>query len=297
MIDLSIIILSYNTKELLRACLRSIYKTAGASLSYEIIVVDNASPDGSADMVRSGFKEVVLIANKENIGYSKGNNVGVKAAKGRFILFLNADTFVYKETLYAMVRFMQETKRAGAATCNITLPNGKLDEASHRGFPTPWRSFAHFSGFSKLFPYSKLFAGYSLGWMDFTKTHEIDACAGAFMIVQRQAGEGIGWWDEDFFWYGDDLDFCFRLKEKGWKIYFVPTVSILHYKGVSGGIKKISKHLTSATKETRIRVTNARFEAMKTFYNKHYKTKYPAFVTLLVLLTIRIKWWLTLKTL
>lgn len=305
MIDLSIIILSYNTKELLRECLLSIISHQSSVISCQIIVVDNASSDGSADMVQGEFKDVTLIANKKNIGYTKGNNQGVKKAKGRYILFLNADTVVYKDTLETMVRFMEEHKDIGAATCWVQLPNGKLDDSCHRGFPTPWRSFCHFSGLSKLFPRNKFFVGYSLGYLDLTTTHEIDSCSGAFMIVRRRAGEEIEWWDEDFFWYGDDLDFCYRLKEtrsassgqEGWKVYFVPEVKILHYKGVSGGIKEISKHLTVATRETRLRVTNARFEAMRKFYRKHYMNKYPRFVTWLVLVGINIKHRLTLQAL
>lgn len=301
MIDLSIVILSYNTKELLRECITSIKRNTD-KISYEIIVVDNASSDGSAEMVAKEFKDVTLIANKENIGYSRGNNQGVVKTIGRYILFLNADTLVYEKTLETMLRFMDEHKDAGAATCRVELLNGKLDDSCHRGFPTPWRSLCRFSGLSRFFPKSTLFAGYSMGYLDLLTTHEIDSCSGAFMIVRREAGEEVarlparqGWWDEDFFWYGDDLDFCYRLKEKGWKVFFVPTVKILHYKGVSGGIKDISKHLTVATRETVIRATNARFDAMKIFYRKHYSKAYPGFVESLVMLAIDLKWWLTLR--
>ena len=303
MIDLSVVILSFNTKELLRECLKSIFVSAGVDTktprgcSLEIIVADNASGDESAGMVREEFKDVSLIANSENVGYAKGNNQGVNIAEGRYILFLNADTVVYKDTLKTMVAFMDEHKDVGAATCRVELPNGKLDDSCHRGFPTPWRSFSYFAGFSKLFPKVAFFAGYNLTHLDITTIHEIDSCSGAFMIVRREAGEEVGWWDEDFFWYGDDLDFCYRLKEKGWKVYFVPTVKILHYKGVSGGIKEISKHLTVATRETVIRATNARFDAMRKFYKKHYINKYPAIITWLVLGGINLKHWVTLRSL
>lgn len=293
--DLSIVILSYNTKELLRECLLSIMKYETRSMKYEIIVVDNASSDGSTDMVKEEFKDVTLIANQKNVGYSAGNNRGVKSAKGGYVLFLNADTVVYKGTLEAMVAFLDEHKNVGVATCWVQLPTGKLDDSCHRGFPTPWRSFCHFTGLSRMFPGSRIFAGYSLSFLDLRTTHAIDSCSGAFMIVRRKAGVEISWWDEDFFWYGDDLDFCYRLKENGWEIYFVPEVKILHYKGVSGGIKEISKHLTVATRETVIRATNARFNAMKIFYRKHYMDKYPPIVTWLVFLAINLKWWLTLR--
>jgi GT2 family glycosyltransferase len=231
----------------------------------------------------------MLIANKENLGFSKANNLGIKKAGGRYVLFLNADTVVYPNTLEYMLEFMDAHDKAGAATCKLVLPNGKIDDASHRGFPTPWNSFSHFSALAKIFPKSRIFGGYNLGYLDFSKTHEIDALAGAFMLVRRQAGEKVGWWDEDYFFYGEDLDFCYLLKEKGWKVYYVPEVSILHYKGVSGGIKKHSKHLATADSKTRKNATYQRFRAMKLFYKKHYEKKYPWLVTRLVYTGIWVK--------
>ncbi len=288
-VDLSIIIVSYNTKDILQECLTSLFTNTPKKYTSEVIVVDNNSKDDSIKMVQQEFPQVLLFENKENFGFSKANNIGVKKAKGRYVLFLNSDTVVYDHTIETMIAFMDDHQDAGAATCRVELSNRKLDDAAHRGFPTPWNAFCHFSGLAKIFPKSRIFAGYSLGWKDVSKIHEIDACAGAFMMVQRKAGEKVGWWDEDFFWYGDDLDFCYRLKEKGWKIYFVPTVSILHYKGVSGGIKSISEHLTTANEETRKKATKARFEAMKIFYKKHYVKKYPWFITWLVMQGINLK--------
>ncbi|OGH39327.1 MAG: hypothetical protein A3B44_02295 [Candidatus Levybacteria bacterium RIFCSPLOWO2_01_FULL_38_21] len=293
--DLSIIIISYNTKDFLKKCTSSIKRTT-KNLNYEIIVVDNASLDNSLNMLKEQFPEVITIASKENIGFSKANNLGVEKSKGKYILFLNPDTVVYKETLLNMVKFMDGHKDVGAATCKLVMPNGKLDDASHRGFPNPWNSFCYFSGLSKMFPSSKLFGGYNLSWLNLSKTHEIDACAGAFMIVRREAGEKIGWWDEDYFFYGEDLEFCFRLKEAGWKIYFVPSISVLHYKGVSGGIKKVSKEITTANIETKKRATAWRFDAMEIFYRKHYQNKYPFFLTWLVNLGINLKRWIALKS-
>jgi len=288
MIDLSIVIVSYNTRDFLVKCIQSIEETA-QDFTYEIIVVDNASNDGSVELVKEKFKDVVLIANKENLGFSKANNLGVKKTSGRLVLFLNADTVVYPLTLKAMINFMDNHKDAGAATCKLQMPNGRIDDASHRGFPTPWNSFSHFSGISKLFPRSKTFGGYNLSYLDLSETHEIDALAGAFMMVRREAGKKVGWWDEDYFFYGEDLDFCFMLKQNGWKVYYMPEFSILHYKGVSGGIKKISKEVTTANKETRKKAQTERFKAMRIFYKKHYETKYPFIVTRLVYLGISIK--------
>lgn len=293
MIDLSIVIVSYNTKEFLGRCLDSIFESTLKDL--EVIVVDNASKDGSVEEIRKFDSEVKIIENKENVGFSKANNQGVKIAKGKYLLFLNPDTVVYPETLKFMAEFMDKNEKAGASTCKVVLPNGKLDDSSHRGFPTPWNSFSHFLNLSKLFPKSRLFAGYSLGFLDLTKTHEIDSLGGAFMLTRRKAGEEVGWWDEDYFFYGEDIDFCFRLKNKGWKIYFVPNVSILHFRGMSSGIKSHSKHLSTADIETRKTATTARFNAMKIFYRKHYVFKYPKVINWIVMLGINFKFWLTLK--
>ncbi|MDO8621220.1 MAG: glycosyltransferase family 2 protein [Candidatus Levybacteria bacterium] len=299
MIDLSIIIVNYNTKVFLKNLLDSIEKSISKKITYEVIAVDNASTDASASAI-SNFQFPIsnlrLIINKKNLGFAKANNQGIRASQeSRYLLFLNPDTLMQENTIEEMIKFMDTHEDAGAATCKIVMPNGEIDDASHRGFPTPWNSFSYFSGFSKIFPKSKLFSGYNLGWMDFGKAHEIDACAGAFMVVRRSAGEAIGWWDEDYFFYGEDLDFCYMLKQKGWKVYYVPQVWILHYKGVAGGIKKISQNISTADLETKRRATKARFSAMKIFYKKHYEKKYPKITTWLVKLAINLKLRLAMK--
>jgi len=289
MIDLSIVIVNYNTKEFLKNCLNSVMEST-KNISFEIIVVDNASHDGSPEMVKKEFQNVRLIANEQNVGFSRANNQGIKISKdSRYVLFLNSDTIVHKDVLEEMVKFMDSHKDAGAATCKLVMPNGQIDDATHRGFPTPWNAFCHFSGLSKIAPTSPLFSGYNLGWMDLDKTHEIDALAGAFMLVRRPAGEQAKWWDEDYFFYGEDLDFCFMLKQKGWKIYYVPGFSIKHFKGVSGGIKSVSKNITTASNETKIRSNKSRFNAMRIFYKKHYDKKYPKIVNEFIYKAISIK--------
>lgn len=287
-IDLSIIIVSYNTKDLSIECIQSIFDNV-KTINFEIIVVDNKSSDDSVTEIKKRFPQVKLLALSDNLGFSKANNKGVEIAKGRYVLFLNSDTVVYPGSLEYMVEFMDKHEKAGAATCFLKMPNGKLDDAAHRGFPTPWNAITHFSGLSKIFPNSIIFNGYHMAWKDIDKIHEIDALAGAFMIVRRSAGEEVGWWDEDYFFYGEDIDFCYMLKQKGWKIYFVPTVSTLHYKGASGGIKKESQKITTASLETKKKVTIARFNAMKIFYRKHYQDKYPPFIYWLVMKAVDVK--------
>lgn len=295
--DLSIIIVSYNTKDFLAECLESIKDNVSEEISYEVIVVDNASADDSVEYVKKHFPNVEMIASSENLGFSKANNLGVQSSVGRYVLFLNPDTVIRKGALEYMTKFMDVTKDAGAATCYLEMVNGKLDDAAHRGFPTPWNALCYFSGLTKLFPRTPLFSGYNLSWKDLKNVHDIDALAGAFMLVRREAGEAVGWWDARYFFYGEDLDFCYQLKKKGWKIYFVPDVKILHYKGVSGGIKKHSQHISTASRETKVRATLARFEAMKIFYRKNYMKRYPKFITWLVFQGISFKQWATLRSL
>lgn len=294
-INLSIIIISFNTSDLTVACLQSI-KEHVKDISYEVIVVDNASRDDSVIQVQNLKRKdqnhslkLKIIVNKENSGFSKANNIGIKESSGRYVLFLNSDTVVPENTLETMVRFMDEHKDAGAATCFVRMPNGQLDDAAHRGFPTPWNALWHFSGVAKIFSHSTFFNGYHMGWKNLDKTHEIDTLAGAFMIVRREAGEQVKWWDEDYFFYGEDIDFCYLLKEHGWKIYFVPEVEILHYKGASGGIKKESEKVTTANLETKQWVTKQRFGAMRTFYKKHYMDKYPTIITWIIIKAIDMK--------
>ncbi len=294
MIDLSIVIVNFNAKEFLRKCLDSIFESQLKNL--EVVVVDNASKDGSVEELKKFGSKIKLITNKKNVGFSTANNQGIKKTEGRYVLFLNPDTSVYPNTFKYLVNFMDKNKNVGAATCKVILPNGQLDDSCHRGMPTPWNAFCFFSGLYRLFPKSKLFDGYHLGWMDLRKTHEIDALCGAFMFTRREAGEDVGWWDEEFFFYGEDLDFCIKLKNKGWKIFYVPKVLTLHYKGISSGIKNHSKHLSHADLETQRAATVARYDAMKILYRKHYIGKYPRLITWLVMKGINFKFWLSFKS-
>ena len=300
-LDLSIIVVTYNSFGTINQCIKSIIQTIKKH-SFEIIVIDNVSSDDTIKLVqnltsvgsRPKFK---FILNKDNVGFSIANNQGIKASsKSHYVLFLNPDTIVYEKTIDGMIDFMDKNSDAGAATCFVELKNGGLDDSCHRGFPTLARSLFYFTGLSKIFPKSKFFSGYNMTYLNLAKTHEIDALAGSFMIVRRNVGERLGWWDEDFFFYGEDIDFCFRIKKLGYKIYFVPDFKVLHYKGVSSGIKKVSNEMSKATRETKLFATHHRFNAMKIFYKKHYEKKYPKFINWLVLRVIDLKSYLALKS-
>lgn len=280
---LSIIIVSYNTKELLADCLTSV-NTAIKDIKAEVFVVDNNSRDGTALMVKEKFQEVTLIANSQNLGFSKANNQAIKKARGKYVLILNPDTRVLPDTFTKMIKFMDKNPQAGIATPRVELPNGNLDVDCRRHFPTPWRSFCHFSGLSKIFKGSKLFDQYNYGYLSDQNEHEVDACVGAFMIIPKKAIQKVGMLDEDFFFYGEDLDWCWRFREAGYKIIYTPLTKIIHYKGASSGIKKTSQEVTKATRESKKMVMRQSVRAMRIFYKKHLENKYPFFINWLVYL-------------
>lgn len=283
--ELSIIILNYNVKELLINCLESIFASKGKLDRWQIIVVDNASSDGSVEEVRKRFTDIEILENKTNLGFAGGNNVGVKYAKAPVVLFLNPDTFVVGHAIQKSLEVLLSNPDMGALTCRVELPDGRLDYSCHRGFPTPWNSLSYFSGLSKVFPRSPFFAGYTASYLDINTTHEIDSLTGAFLMVRKIAGEQIGWWDKDYFWNGEDIEFCYSLKEKGWKIYFYPEVKIIHYKGSSSGLWKTAA--AKVEKEKRSVAISHGTSAMRIFYKKHFYKKYPPVFRDLVLAGIK----------
>lgn len=284
--DLSVIILNYNVKDLLIACLNSLFKNKLDKDSWQVIVVDNASKDGSVDSVRKQFPKVELIENKENLGFSAGNNVGVLQAKAPIILFLNPDTIIVDQAIQKTYDYLVSNPDIGAITCRVELPDGRLDYSSHRGFPTPWNALTYFIGLAKMFPKSPIFAGYTQSFLDVSKTHEIDCLTGAFLMVRKIAGEQINFWDEDYFWNGEDIEFCYNLKEKGWKIYFYSESKIIHYKGSSSGLWSTS--LSEVEKKARIKAILHGISAMRIFYKKHLYRSYPVVIRDSVLVGIKI---------
>jgi len=288
-VDLSVIILSYNTKDLLRNCLQSVFSSKLNSSKVEAIVVDNASSDGSARMVEREFPQVNLIQSKKNLGFAGGNNLGFKKSKGRYILFLNSDTEVVREAFVKMITFFDKNPKIGALSPKTMLFSGGIDPDCHRGFPTPWASLCYFFGLERLFPKSRFLGQYHKFYLNLDKTHEIDAGFGTFMFVRREALEEVGNWDESYFFYGEDLDLFYRIKKAGWKVMFYPEVLLYHHKGASSGLRKESKSVTQADRRTRIRTAKASISAMEIFYKKFYKDKYPSWLTFIVLLGIKLK--------
>ena len=285
-VDLSIIILNYNTKDITLDAISSLEKNYAQEVQsgrFEVIVVDNASSDGSAQAFKQHKQTTKIktyhgVVSDTNSGFSAGNNKGVPLAKGKYVLFLNSDTIVYPKTLTYLIDFMENHPDVGAASCYLENRDGAMDFNCHRGFPTPWNAFCYFSGLQRLFPKSRLFSGYTQGWKDMSTNHEVDAIEGAFMMLPRWVGEKIGWWDEDYFFYGEDLQFCFDIKKLGLKIYYLGKVKIMHIGGAASGIKKSAAAVTTADVARKRNVQVARFRAMKLFYQKNYKRAYPWFV-------------------
>jgi len=290
--DLSVIILSYNTKLLLKNCLLSVLKSKLDDYRVQVIVVDNASTDGSAEMVKKNFdKKVELVLSKRNLGFSGGNNLGLKSAKGKYILFLNSDTEIRSSALKKMIAFMDKSPKVGACTAKTMLFSGGMDPDCHRGFPTPWASFTYFLGLEKLFPKSKIFGQYHKLYLDLNKIHEIDAGFGTFLFTRKKIIDSIGGWSEEYFFYGEDLDIFYRIKEAGWKIIFYPESLVMHYKGASSGLRKESRKMgvVKANRKIRIKTAKASVKAMEIFYQKFYQDKYPRWLTYLIISGIRIK--------
>ena len=288
-VDLSIIILSYNTRPLLRNCLQAISKAKKNDYQIETIVVDNDSSDSSQKMVVDEFLWVTLIKSRKNLGFAGGNNLGLKSTRGRYLLFLNSDTEIMPEALIKMVEFMDKNLKVGASTPKTLLFSGGMDQDCHRGFPTPWASVTYFLGLEKLFPKSKIFGQYHQFYLDLNKIHEIDAGFGTFMFVRQKALEQVGNWDENYFFYGEDLDLFYRIKKADWKIMFYPEPLVTHHKGASSGLRKESKEVARPSRETRIKVAKASIKAMEIFYKKFYQDKYPSWLTWIVLLGIKVK--------
>ncbi len=274
MVDISVIIPSCNTKEITQKCILLLEKTLQKNgVTYEIIVIDNASSDGSVNMLKTLKNENIrIICNTENVGYGKANNQGLHMSTGKYILYLNSDAMVEGLDFKQIFSYMKDHSNVGGMTVKVNLPNGSIDPASHRGFPTLWRSFCYFAGLEKITSsipiLNRLFGGYHLTYLNLNTVHEIDAPTGAFFLVRKDILDKLKGFDEDFFMYGEDLDLCFRIKELGYKIIYDPRQSVLHMKYQSGIKNKNSEQI-------RKKIRGFFYESMKIFYRKHYEKLYP----------------------
>lgn len=267
-LDLAIVVLNYNTSDLLHKCLRSVYSSDG-DVAYHVCVVDNASVDDSVEMVRRDFPQAELIVSRRNLGYTAGNNLALRrfgfsdqgwsgeAEIPRYVLLLNPDTLLPPNALADMVAFLDERPGVGVAGPRVRRPDGSLDLACRRSFPTPSVSLFRMTGLSRLFPKSRLFSTYNMQYMPEDAIHPVDSVVGAFMMVRGEAIQQVGLLDEAFFMYGDDLDWAKRIKDAGWENWYNGRVEITHVKEAS----------SQATIKSRVDF----YEAMWIFYRKHYR--------------------------
>lgn len=233
MLELSIIIVNYNTNSFLRQCLSSLYELE-RHLSFETIVVDNNSQDGSCQMVRGYFPQVYLYENRENVGFAKANNIGIGMARGKYILLLNSDTKVVGDALEKMVQFLDSHPNVAVVTARLVYPD-LSDQGVARAFPTPINAFfGRRSLLTRLFPNNRFSQKYLVSRMHRSdEPFEIDWVSGACLMVRKKVIEEIGALDEGFFMYWEDADLCFRIKQRGWKVICHPEALVIHYEGKS----------------------------------------------------------------
>ncbi|MBN1116262.1 MAG: glycosyltransferase [Bacteroidales bacterium] len=273
--DLSIVIVNYNVKHFLEQCLHSVEK-AKENLETEVFVVDNNSVDGSCQMVEEKFPWVKLIANKENLGFSKANNQAIRMSKGRYVLLLNPDTFVQEDTLQKCVQFADNNEDLGGLGVKMIDGKGNFLPESKRALPTPAVAFYKIFGLSSLFPKSKIFGKYHLGYLNRDEVHKVEILAGAFMMLRKSLLDKIGLLDETFFMYGEDIDLSYRIVKAGYQNYYFPDSPIIHYKGES-------------TKKGSINYVMVFYKAMIIFAQKHFSANNAKLYSLLINIAIYLR--------
>jgi len=271
-IKISVIIVNYNVEYFLEQCLNSTFK-ALENVSGEVFVVDNNSIDGSVQMVREKFPTALLIANKENTGFSKANNQAMRVAKGEYLLLLNPDTVVEEDTFVKCINFMDEHQEAGGLGVRMVDGKGVFLPESKRGLPTPAAAFYKIFGISRLFPKSKRFSKYHLGYLNEFETNEVDVLSGAFMLMRKKTLDKVGLLDEAFFMYGEDIDLSYRILQGGYKNYYFPETKIIHYKGES-------------TKKSSVNYVFVFYNAMVIFAKKHFSQKNAKLFSFLINMAI-----------
>jgi GT2 family glycosyltransferase len=259
-VKLSVIIVSWNCRDLLARCLDTVFASK-LERDFEVIVVDNSSTDGTAAFVQETYPQVKLIANRENAGFARANNLALRQARGELILLLNPDTELQADTLQVMVDFMDKHPECGMAGCKVLNPDGTLQLACRRNIPGLADAFFKLSGLSRLFPRSRRMARYNLTYLPADRVAIVDAVSGSFLMTRRAVMDKIGLLDERFFMYGEDLDWCWRSVRAGYQNYYVPDTSIVHYHGGS-------------SKKRPLRSAYHFYEAMYLFYDKHFAPRW-----------------------
>jgi hypothetical protein len=283
-LDLTIIILSFNSSFWLEKTITTLKEQYldNTQFSVKVVVVDNASSDGSPEMVIEKFPWVELLLNSDNIGYAAGNNIALKNATSRYTMLLNSDVeFTPESNLDLLIEYLDKNEKVGVITPAVTLIDGSLDPACHRGEPTLWASFCYFTGLEKIFKHSPLFAQYHQWYKDLGQVHQIDACSGAAMIVRTSAMKKVGLLDEQFFMYAEDLDWCKRFREAGYTVIFNPHVSVIHHKYKSG--------LNSSSEKIAQKTTNHFYDTMLQYYDKHYHHRYNPMVRTIIKKILHLK--------
>jgi GT2 family glycosyltransferase len=225
--DLSVIIVNWNVKKQLEACLQSLYEHT-QQVSCEVLVVDNASQDGSPEMIAAEFPKVQLLRNPANVGFARANNQAITLSKGRYVLLLNPDTLLHDDALSRMVSFLDHRADIGVLGCKVLTAEGKIDTRCARRFPTLWGELFELARLSYRFPHNRLFGEYLMTYWDHGDSREVDAISGACLMVRRAAIEQVGLLDESFFLYGEDIDWCYRCKEARWKVFYYSEAAIIH---------------------------------------------------------------------
>ncbi|MCF8253916.1 MAG: glycosyltransferase family 2 protein [Bacteroidia bacterium] len=273
--QLSVVIVNYNVKYFLEQALHAVRKACNG-IDAEVFVVDNHSFDGSNEMVRSLFPEVILIENKENVGFAKANNQAIRQSKGKYVLLLNPDTVIEEDCFKKVVHFMDQTPDAGAVGVKMIDGSGKFLPESKRGLPTPEVAFYKISGLAAIFPKSKKFGKYHLGFLSKDQINEVDVLAGAFMMLRHDVLKQVGLLDEDYFMYGEDIDLSYCINKAGFKNYYFPDTTIIHYKGES-------------TKKTSVNFVFTFYKAMVIFAKKHYSQRHARNFSALIHIAIYLR--------
>jgi GT2 family glycosyltransferase len=268
-VDLSIVIVNWNGRDLLEDCLSSIYARTYRH-TIEIIIVDNASTDGSVEMLRGKYPDIRLIVNAENLGFNKANNIGIRQSTGSYILLLNNDTIIEDDAFDRMLDFMEAHPDAGAMGPRVLNADKTFQLQCRRGHLYPGPMVCYMLGLHKIFPKNRLFGHYVQSYIDPDHTHEVDVISGCCFLFRREILDEVGLMDEQFFFYGDDCDYSLRIWQAGWKIYYVHDISIIHLKGSSVNRQKKDFHLDNL------------FSSYLLYYNKHFAQKHSFPMRLLV---------------